>query len=102
LEEWYYLTSRLTESWGYQGSVIIMKTDQRNRPESPETDLHKYSQLHLTKEQRQFTGESTDCLSTNDARTTGHPQANTQTTWHPDKYSLTTDYRPKCKIQNFI
>lgn len=57
-----------------------MKTDQRNRPESPETDLHKYSQLHLTKEQRQFTGESTDCLSTNDARTTGHPQENTQTT----------------------
>ena len=49
-----------------------MKTDQRNRPESPETDLHKYSQLHLTKEQRQFTGESTDCLSTNDTRTAGY------------------------------
>ena len=41
-----------------------MKTDQRNRPESPETDLHKYSQLHLTKEQRQFKGEKTASTST--------------------------------------
>ena len=60
--------------------MIILKTDKRNRPETRNRPT-----LHLTKEQRQFTAESTDCLSTNDAKTTGHPQANTETTRHPGK-----------------
>lgn len=43
----------------------------------PEIDPCKYSQLTLTKEQKQYNGAKT-VFSTNSARTTGHTHAHTK------------------------
>lgn len=48
------------------------QTDQRNKLESPEIDLHKYSQWYLRKEQRQC--NATIAFLTNGAGTTIHMQ----------------------------
>lgn len=65
--------------------------ETRNRP----TQIQSTA---FNKGAKAITAESTDCLSTNDARTTGHPQANTETTLHPDKCSqLITDLTVEVK-----
>jgi len=66
-------------------------------------DPHKYSQLSLTKEPRQYNGTKT-VFSTNGAGTTGHPHAKKKKrmwiqTLHPAQ--KVTQNRSECKMQNY-